>query len=447
MSNKRHIVVIGNGIAGVSAARHIRKRDQSCKISIISSETKHFFSRTALMYVFMKQLKFEHTKPYEDSFWSKNSLDLVFAHVNEIDFPQKELILDDGQVIPYDDLILALGSKPRKIGWPGQNLKGVQGLYGCQDMMFLEENIPYVERAVIVGGGLIGIELAEMLMSRNIAVTFLIREKHFWRNVLPAEEAKMISRHILDHQIDLREETELTEIISDDNGRVKAITTSEGEVIDCQFVGLTIGVTPNISWLDNSKLKTNKGIIVNEFLETNIDNVYAIGDCAEFEKHPTGRSNIEQTWYTGRMMGETVARSIAGKRTAYNPGMWFNSAKFFDIEYQTYGIVANELKKNESQFYWEHIDRRIALKIVFDSDSKALIGVNALGIRLRHELMEKWITNGMTVNHMLEHWQDVNFDPEFFDRYTSAILEAFRDQFEIELSPRPKSWKRILNLV
>ena len=129
------VVIIGNGIAGVTAARHIRKLSDK-KITIISAETKYFFSRTALTYVYMGHMKFEHTQPYEDWFWKKNKIELVQAYVEKIDFKSKVLHTSDNRDLEYDQLILATGSQPNKFGWPGQNLKGVQGLVSKQDLDF-----------------------------------------------------------------------------------------------------------------------------------------------------------------------------------------------------------------------------------------------------------------------------------------------------------------------
>lgn len=288
-----HIVIIGNGIAGITTARHIRKQSDK-KITVISAETDHFFSRTALMYIYMGHMTYEHTKPYEDWFWKKNKIDLLRAYVNNIDTKNKVLALDNGNTLNYDKLVLAVGSKPNKFGWPGQDLKAVQGLYSYQDLESMEKYSPDTKRAVIVGGGLIGIEMAEMFLSRGIKVTFLVREGRFWGGVLPKEEGELVSRHIKEHHVDLRFNTELKEILSDENGRARAIITKNNEEIECQFVGLTAGVSPNISFLKDSDIQTNRGILVNEFLETNTTDVYAIGDCAEFHKHPTGRGNVEQ---------------------------------------------------------------------------------------------------------------------------------------------------------
>lgn len=220
-----NIVIVGNGIAGVSAARHIRKLSDK-RIIIISAETDYFFSRTALMYVYLGHMKFEHIQPYEDWFWQKNRIELVRGFVEHVDIENKKLSVEGSRIVHYDKLIIATGSKPNKFGWPGQDLHGVQGLYSKQDLDQLEVNAPnkgVCKRAVIVGGGLIGIELAEMLRSREIPVSFLVREESFWNGVLPNGESQLINEHIEEHHIDLRLATNLKEIVADENGRAKAV--------------------------------------------------------------------------------------------------------------------------------------------------------------------------------------------------------------------------------
>jgi NADPH-dependent 2,4-dienoyl-CoA reductase/sulfur reductase-like enzyme len=444
----QHIVIIGNGISGVTAARHIRKNSDH-KITIVSSETKYFFSRTALMYVYMGHLKFKHTQPYENWFWDKNSIDLKEGFVSKINTDKKTLDFKDTSSISYDKLIIATGSKPNKFGWPGQDLEGVMGMYHKQDLENLEKHAPNNEickRAVIVGGGLIGIELAEMLRSRKIPVTFLVREASFWNGVLPAQESEMINQHIKEHHIDLRLSTNLKEIKSDENGRVKSIVIEEtGEEIPCNVVGLTAGVTPNIDFLKDTGIATKKGVLVNRFLETNIANIYAIGDCAEQHEAIGQRRNIEAVWYTGRMMGETVAQTICNKKTAYQPGHWFNSAKFLDIEYQTYGWVFSERNKleNEAYFQWKHPKENICVTLSFDKNSNKFLGINTFGIRMRHEIFDRWLTESQSITHVLEYLKDANFDPEFYSQYEAAILKKFNEENNTNIKLKKKSWKRI----
>ncbi len=419
-----HVIIIGNGIAGVTAARHIRKLSDK-QITIISKESDHFFSRTALMYIYMGHMKYEHTKPYEDHFWAKNRLELLRDTVLSVNTDTRELQLEKGTVLTYDQLILATGSRPNAFGWPGQNAKGVQGLYSLQDLELLEENTKHTRHAVIVGGGLIGIELAEMLRTRHMDVTMLVREKDFWGGVLPPKEAQLVGRHIREHHIDLRLETELEEILTDEHNQVKAVKTKSGEDISCGFVGLTVGVHPNIGFLQNSPIETDRGILVNRALETNVPGVYAIGDCAQQREAIGERKPVEQVWYTGRMMGETVAQTICGNRMEYAPGPWFNSAKFFDIEYQTYGWVWAKPKENEASLYWEHEDGKKCLRLVYDKDSMRFLGLNAFGLRLRHELCDAWLKKEASIDHVIEALPSANFDPEFYQKHEQDIMRQF----------------------
>lgn len=423
-----HIVIIGNGIAGVTLARHIRKKSDS-KITIVSSENEFFFSRTALMYVFMGHMKFEHMQPYENDFWKKNKIDLVQGLVTAVVPSSKEIILSNNEKIAYDKLVLATGSKPNKYGWPGQDLEGVTGLYHKQDLEALENWAPKTKRALIVGGGLIGIELAEMLRSRDIPVTFLVREKSFWSGVLPFGESQMINRHIQEHHIDLRLDTNLVEILSDEKGHARAVVTDKGETIECEIVGLTAGVSPNIDFLKDSGIELGKGIKVNRYLETNIKDIYAIGDCAEQHEAIDLRRPIEAVWYTGRMMGEVLAQTLTGAPTAYKPGHWFNSAKFLDIEYQTYGWVWATAKDDEEQFYWEHKSGKKAIRISFDKNDRTFLGINTFGIRMRHEFFDTVLTKKEKVDYVIHHLAEASFDPELYTSHNKEIQKQFISQF------------------
>jgi len=424
-----HIVIIGNGVAGITAARHIRKLSDK-KITIISAETEFFFSRTALMYVYMGHMKWEHLKPYEDWFWKKNRLELKTGYISKVNPEANELEFESGEKMGYDKLIIASGSISNKFGWPGQDLKGVQGLYSKQDLDLLEENAPdnkTCKRAVIVGGGLIGMEMAEMLRTRDIPVTFLVRESSFWNIVLPPGESDLINRHIREHHIDLRLNTNLKEILADENGRVGAVVLAEtGEEIECSLVGLTPGVSPNIKFLEGSGIELGRGVKVNRNLETNFKNIYAIGDCAEQHEAIGNRRPIEAVWYTSRMMGEVVAQTICDNPMKYNPGNWFNSAKFLDIEYQTYGWVFPEPGDGESHFYWEHINGKKCITISYEKASRKFLGINNFGIRMRHEVFDRWLNEEKSVDHVMENLREANFDPEFFDRHEVEIRNSFK---------------------
>jgi NAD(P)H-nitrite reductase large subunit len=420
-----NIIIIGNGITGITCARNIRKINSDATITVISEESKHFYSRTALMYMYMGHMKYENTKPYEDWFWSKNRINLIQATVNHLDTVNKSLQLDDSRILNYDKLVLATGSIPNNFGFPGEDLNGVQALYNLQDLEKMEKNTSNISSAVIVGGGLIGIEMAEMLHSRNISVTMLIRENAYWANALPQEEAQLIGNHLHKHGITLKFNTELKEIRTIDQVNVHSIVTKQEETIDCQFLGITTGVKPNIKFLKNSSIEIEKGILVNEFLETNIPDIFAAGDCAQFRYVKTGEAPIEQLWYTGKMQGETLANTICGNKTTYDRGIWFNSAKFFDLEFQTYGKILPEITPEQESFYWEHENGKISFRANYNKSDRSIIGFNFIGIRFRQVIAEQWIREQKEIEYVIDNLKQGWFDPEFSDAHDKKIAKSF----------------------
>ena len=428
MTSQSPIIIIGNGIAGTTLARNIRKNSIH-PILIISKENDYFFSRTALMYVYMGHLKWEHLEPYEKGFWQQNNIDLLKAEVTQIKPQEKIIALDNGQHLSYSSLVLATGSTPNKFGWKGQDLEGVQGLYTKQDLEQLTANTPNIKQAVVVGGGLIGIELAEMLHSRGIGVTFLVREDSFWSKVISPHEGDMIEKHILAHGIDLKMSTNLVEIVANEKGQATTVITDQGETLPCQMVGLTAGVRPNIDFLRNSDLEMNRGILVDQHLATNLPDIYAIGDCAELRAPLPHRNAIEAVWYVGRMMGETLAQSLTGNLSPYNPGHWFNSAKFFDIEYQTYGRISPLATQEENHFCWKHPEKNCMVRLAYHPKSRLFLGINTFGIRMRHEVFDQWLNDQTSIETVMENLGQANFDPEFYTQYEPHIIAEWQNQF------------------
>jgi len=238
----------------------------------------------------------------------------------------------------------------------------------------------------------------------------------------------MVNREIRKNGIDLRLSTELEEIVDDGTGKACAVITKDGERIDCGYVGLTAGVHPRIDFLQETDLETQKGILVNEFLETNLPDVYAIGDCAQQREPKPGRRAIEAVWYTGRMQGEVVAYNVCGKKVPYDPGVWFNSAKFIDIEYQVYGDIQAHPPEEHAALYWEHPDGNKSIRIVYDKNSGETLGFNLMGVRYRHEVCERWLERKMHIEEVLQKLGLANFDPEFYKQYEQKVVNLYNQQ-------------------
>jgi NADPH-dependent 2,4-dienoyl-CoA reductase/sulfur reductase-like enzyme len=379
---------------------------------------------------------------------------LTLGRVETIDFQTQTVYLEKITVgLQYDKLIIATGSKTRQLDEKQHQYKNVQGLYHLQDLTQMIEMTRNCKRAVIVGGGLIGIEMVEMLLTRKIEVTYLVREKSYWNNVLPPEESEIINQHIKEHHVDLRLGTSVKELLDENkDGLVDTILTSNDERLNCDFVGVAIGVQPNINFLhkntsltEGGQIEMNKGILINEFLETSQKNVYAIGDCAELRQPSEGRRPIEAVWYTARQMGEIAAYNMLHTPPkSYIPKLWFNSAKFFDIEYQVYGDILPKLPDSQATIFWQHADGKKSIRINFDRLTEGVVGFCLLGVRYRHEVCERWILEKTPIETVLKNLYLANFDPEFFTTYEKDLLQTYNQVYNKNLSSKKESlWGKI----
>ena len=248
-------------------------------------------------------------------------------------------------------------------------------------------------------------------------------------------------RHLKKHHgLNMRYQEELDEILTNEKNEAIGVKTKNGEEIKCEFVGLTAGVSPNIAFVKESGISCQRGILINRFFETSAKDIYAIGDCAEFSNPLPGRRPLEQVWYTGKIMGEQLAQTLTGNKTSYNPGYWFNSAKFMDVEYQTYGTVLKELLEGQEEFIYQHHKEEILLHFVFEKESRKFIGVNNFGARMRHPVFNSWLLKEASIEEVLTDLKTANFDPEFYSKYENEVVAQFNQQFGTSITVNKVKW-------
>jgi NADPH-dependent 2,4-dienoyl-CoA reductase/sulfur reductase-like enzyme len=410
-----HFVIVGNGVAGVEAALTIRQRhgQKAARIVLISDESDYFFSRTALMYALMDQMNRRDLEPYERGFYDKQGIERVRGRVVDIDAHKKVVRLEDGKELHFDKLLLATGAKPRTFPWQGLNdvQDGLVHFVSMQDLDACERLIPSTQQAVVVGGGLIGIELVESLLHHRVPVTFLVREPWYWPMALGVEEGAMVADHMKAHGVDLRLEEEIARIDVDPKGRVSAIQTNKDNTLPCQFLGICVGVGPATEWLKSctTPVAVGRGIRVNPNFETNLPDVYAAGDCCEIDDdHETFTETI---WYSAKLHGKLAAQAMMGDQGHYQRPLFYNSSKFFEIEYTTVGQVVN-LPTGTPSLYRRHPKRAVSQRIVYDKHG-VVLGFNMLGSRWNHNVLERWILEKRTLTFVREHLRDAQFDVEF----------------------------------
>ena len=417
-------VIVGNGVAGIEAALALRAREPRAEIAIVSDEHDHFFSRPALMYVFAGQMTVRDTEPYDRGLYDRLALERIRGRVTRVDAAARTLALESGAAIAYERLLLAAGSRARAAPWPGSEGPGLHAFVTLRDLERLDAGARKGQRAVVIGGGLIGVEVAEILAHRGLHVTFVIRETWYFPLALERREAALVAEHMRGHGIDVRLGAAVERIVRGPDGQVTSVRVA-GEDVPCDLVVAAIGVVPNTDFLAGSGLEVSSGgaVEVDEALRASAPGVWAAGDCANVA-WIDGSRRPEQLWYTARDQGRVAAASMAGDAVAYRRGTWYNSAKFFDLEYTTAGWVPVALDANndpvpapEGTRTWFHRAPGAAASERIVCRGDAVVGFNMIGGRWNHEPLLQWIEERRPLDWVVERLGQAQFDEELTPRF------------------------------
>lgn len=418
-------VILGNGVAGIEAALALRAREPQDALSLVSDEHEHFFSRPALMYVFAGQLSLRDTEPYDRQLYERLALERVSGHVERLDVQDHALHCSDGRRLAYDQLLLATGSRARPAPWPGSQGPGVHSFVTLRDLEGLDAHARRGMRAVVIGGGLVGVEAAEVLHDRGLHTTFVIRESWYFPLALDQNESALVAEHMRGHGLDVRLGTNVLEVLRGAQGEVRGLKLEGGEELPCELVLASIGVVPNTGFLADSGLQLSKGgaIEVDDGLRASAPGVWAAGDCANVT-WLDGSRRPEQLWYTARDQGRAAARSMLGEETAYRRGSWYNSAKFFDLEWTTAGWVPPLLNFDNTpldpgpdvRVWFQRVPRQpVCQKIVCKGER--VVGFSMLGSRFDHQVLLRFVHERRSLEHVLQHLHEAQFDEEFSGRF------------------------------
>jgi NADH oxidase (H2O2-forming) len=421
---QQQVVIVGTGVCGIEAALALRRREPQTPIALISDEHDHFFSRPALMYVFAGQMTVRDTEPYDRELFGRMGFTRIRGRVTALEVADRRLALDSGASVGYDRLLLAVGSKARPAPWPGGDGPGVHCFVTLRDLERLDADARPGGRAVVIGGGLIGVEVAEILAHRGLRVTFVIRETWYFPIALEAREGALVAEHLRAHGIDVRLEAPMEAILRGPDGALRGVRVS-GEEIPCDLVVAAIGVVPNTAFLAGGAIaRAPSGAIeVDESLRANLPGVWAAGDCANVT-WMDGSRRPEQLWYTARDQGRVAAASMTGDAAVYRRGAWYNSAKFFDLEYTTAGWVPAlidfenrpiPLEAGVTTWFQRVPGAFASARIVCRGDR--VVGFNMLGGRWNHEPLLEWIDERRPLDWVLAHLHEAQFDEEFERRF------------------------------
>lgn len=331
-------LIIGSGAAGISAAEAIRKLDAGGEITLVSKERDGYYSRPGLAYLLTGEIPEKQLYPFSWKDFQRLRLRLVHDHALQILPHQHQVMFQSGKRMTYDRLLIATGARAAMVRLPGVELQGVVKLDTLGETRKLLKLARKGRRAVIVGGGITALEMVEGLRARGVRVDYFLRGERYWSNVLDETESHIVEQRLKEEGIGIHHHTELAEFLGK-NGRVVGVRTTDGYRYKCDLVGVAIGVTPNKELGEAAGLQVEKGIVVDEFMRTNLPNIYAAGDVAQVYDPRLNRAIVDSLWEPARAQGRTAGLNMVGRSTRYSKGVPFNVTRLAGLTTTIIGYV------------------------------------------------------------------------------------------------------------
>ena len=336
-----HHVIIGSGIAGLSAAEAIRTLDPTSLITLVSEEKHPFYSRPGLAYFLAgtipeKQLVIRSAAELADL-----ALQRVAARVERILPAQHQVRLSDGRILSFDRLLIATGSSSIPPEFPGGDLDGVLRLDRLEDARALVTRSKRARAAVVVGGGSTALELVEGLHARGVQAHYFLRGDRYWARVLDPVESAMVEAGLAHKGIKVHRHTEIVRALGH-HGKLVAVETNTGVRLDCDLIAVATGIRPRLTLAQEAGLDVDRGIRVGELLETSAPDVFAAGDVAQAWDPAVGTAVLDTLWSAAAQQGRIAGLNLAGARTPYRKRVALNVTQLADIITTVVGEVGGE---------------------------------------------------------------------------------------------------------
>jgi NAD(P)H-nitrite reductase large subunit len=334
----RRYVIIGMGVAGMAAAEAIRARDRDATISLVGDDPYGFYSKPGLAYYLTGELPEKQLLLNSKQDWQELNLTYVKGRAVNI-LPQEHLVdLGTAEALPYDRLLLATGATAVQLNAPGADLDGVVKLDHFEDARRILRLARKARVAVVVGGGITALELAEGLARRKVAVHYFLRGNRYWGNVLDEVESRIVEKRLEEEGIRLHYQTELAEVLGR-RGKVTGVRSTSGETIHCGMVAVGIGIRPRLELAQTTGLRTERGILVNEYMQSSEVDIFAAGDVAQVYDPLARQFILDSLWNPAREQGSTAGANMAGQTQAYRKTAPFNVTRLAGLTTTIIGAV------------------------------------------------------------------------------------------------------------
>lgn len=331
-------LIIGNSAGGVSSVEAIRSIDKKGDIFMVSEEPYLSYSRPLIAKVLTGDKTLDEISFRPEGFYEENNVAYLRGKkVVNIDFDKKVAGLDSGESIDWQKLLLATGGKPIVPPIKGADKKGIFTFINYDDAKGIDNYLDKVEKAVVIGGGLIGTSVTDSLCKRGIKIS-IVEMKDRLLNVMLDEEASQIAEEaIKDAGVEIITNSVVSEILGGD--AVSGVKFDNGQEMECQMVIVAIGVSPRTELAQGTKLEVDRGIIVDSHMRTNIKDVYACGDASQAYDFIHNANRLSPIWPNAYMGGRIAGFNMAGKDTEYNGSTAMNSLNYFGLDIVSAGLV------------------------------------------------------------------------------------------------------------
>lgn len=308
-------LIIGGGISGTTAAEKIRFLDPDSSIAIIDQENFPLYSRVMLPQYLEESLTREKVFLKHDSFYSENKITFLKGLVvKEVNTREKKVVFDSNEA-HYEKLLIATGGRVKTLEVPGKEKKGIYYFRTLVESDQIFKRVKEVKNALVVGGGFIGLEFINVFFHYGLKMTCIVLEPYYWSNILDEISGLMIEKHLQEKGINFLFGEEVREFIGSE--WVEKTLTKKGLEVPSEIVGIGIGIDLNTDFVKNTSLLINKGIVTNEYLETNVENVFAAGDVAEFKDVILEKTLVLGNWSNAAGMGRIAGFNMVGQRQKY----------------------------------------------------------------------------------------------------------------------------------
>jgi len=333
-------MMIGCGPASIAAAQAVRSVDADGEIVLVGEEFYGYYSRPGLAYYLADEVPEGQLSPFRPADFDRLKVTTIVSRATAVDAARHEVTLENGRRLPYDRLLIATGARATPLTVPGAGLEGVVKLDDLEDTRRLIQLTHKARAAVVVGGGITALEIAEGLCCRRVKTHYFMRKDRYWSNVLSVAESRIVEKGLQARGVEIHYFTELTQVIGH-NGRVFAAETQKKEQIPCDILAVAIGVAPRKELGEAAGLKTARGIVVNEYLQSSDPDIFAAGDVAEVCEPLTNRYTVEVLWSSAVAKGRVAGLNMAGRATAYEKGLPLNVTRLAGLKISIMGMVGS----------------------------------------------------------------------------------------------------------